>query len=378
MSRVKIKQKKQKLSVKETLNNNALQEMFHQMMGLKDAPPEVILPKYIDVRSILKTNVYKTLIKMSDLLQNSFPQYGKEIKQIRDFANNMYSYMQLDLEYNDIIGMSIKDIDSEKTDKKFRGLINKEYKKLKEGNKYIKQIFTVCKNLRENKDCIADRTKLDDIFIRRQELYYTPLPFTDLDFKKIWVSDEFKPFIGKYILSVLSHLHEASYNIYDIITSPDINIKDFSGSLIGHITSIKKKIPRCNRAFKIITNSVSMLEDNFTTYYKDSVESKNPQVILESFVSDVARKQKGGASLKREFDAIIKFINKQINNYKVDPRIKTLMELLLKAQNSLNDDMDLPPKNDPKGGKSRNKDESHTTKNTEIDSQDNNNKESDK
>jgi hypothetical protein len=131
----------------------------------------------------------------------------------------------------------------------------------------------------------------------------------------------------KYILNILSHTYLIGHEVYEIITAPNIDIKKFSRVLLANIDKMKKTIPRCDKAFDIIKNSVEMLENNFKGYYKNSVESANPSVIIESFIVDVSMSQKSNAVITGQFRRIIMHMKKQAAN-NTDPRVKKLFKIL--------------------------------------------------
>ena len=82
-------------------------------------------------------------------------------------------------------------------------------------------------------------------------------------------------------------LFNTTYDIYQIITSPDIDISEFSDIIVDSIKQARKMIPRANKAFKKIEESVELLKDNFQNYYKDFITTKNPTIIIENFILDV-------------------------------------------------------------------------------------------
>ena len=100
---------------------------------------------------------------------------------------------------------------------------------------------------------------------------------------------------------------------------------------------MKKQIPRCNKAFNIIANSVNLLENNFDTYYKHSIEAENPSIIIENFITDVSISQKSSPAVTNQFKKIIMFMKRKTAGNK-DPRVSQLFKVL----NSQFDMMDTP------------------------------------
>lgn len=313
--KVKVKRMIQKNSAQDV---HALNEMFDQLTGVSKADPEILLPKYINFREQL----YK-FCKVFELLTNfkpftnNFTEFSTEIKEISDFVSEMREKLELNTSMEEETP-EIKEYDKEKLNEKFTWL--KE-------TKFVQKIIITGGNLRKYKNYL-NPDELSDRFIKREVgLSLTPISFSGLDLKKIWVSDNFKEFTGKFLLKILSKVAEISYTVYDIVTSPNIDIKKFSRVLIDNIGALKKQIPRCNDAFNIIANSVQMLEDNFNTYYKSSVEAENVSVIIESFIVDVSLRQKSSLKVTQQFRTIIKRMQQKSANNN-DPRVKKLFSIL--------------------------------------------------
>ena len=156
----------------------------------------------------------------------------------------------------------------------------------------------------------------------------------------------------KYILNILSHTYKIGLDIYQVITSPDIDIKKFSRVLINNIEKMKKQIPRCNKAFDIIANSVHLLENNFDGYYKNSVEAENPSIIVENFIVDVSVSQNATASTTAQFRKIIMFMKKQSAGNK-DPRVAKLFKILnsqfsiMQRETGIEPDPETEPETEP-------------------------------
>jgi len=126
--------------------------------------------------------------------------------------------------------------------------------------------------------------------MRYSPLKFTPLPFAkSLDFKKIWIVDGAnKESIVEYIFTFMSVIFKNSHSIYKTVTSPDVDVAQLSSIIIKALGGLKQHLPRCEKAFKKIEDSVSLLEGNFDSYYKDFVQSKDPTNIFTGFIGDVA------------------------------------------------------------------------------------------
>jgi hypothetical protein len=296
-----------------------LNSMFDQMTGASHADHSIIKPKYEKIKVSLTKfcKVFELLLNFKNFPEN-FPECKKSFSEIRIFIDKIRLENNL--------------VETETSDKKEKGEdekkeINEKFVKLKDSAE-VQQIIITSSILGKHKKYLEDKANLSDEFIRREPgLSMEPFPFSSFDLKKIWVSDNFNEMIKKFILNILSHLYKLGYEIYDLVTSPNVDIKQFSQVLIRNIGMLKKQIPRCDKAFDIISDSVIMLEGNFKGYYKTSVEAENPSIIIESFIVDVSMKQKSNANITRQFRKIIMFMKKKSANNN-DPRVKKLFSIL--------------------------------------------------
>ena len=294
-----------------------LNDMFEQMTGSQGADIEIIIPKLTKLHNLLAkfVKVYKLLLNFGDFI-NKFQEYNPEFAEINSFITNI---------------QKIIDVDHELSEDKLKAMsvdqINNLYKTLK-NKQEIQSIIVTGGNLKKYKKYLSDKDNLKDDFIKKEPgLTLTPFSFTKLDIKLLWTSNKLTNMAKKYILNILNHTYTIGHDVYEVVTSPDIDIKKFSKVLIDNIEKMKKTIPRCDKAFNIIKNSVEMLESNFNGYYKNSVEAENPSIIVESFIIDVSMSQKANASITGQFRRIIMFMKKQSAN-NTDPRVKKLFKIL--------------------------------------------------
>jgi hypothetical protein len=296
-------------------DTDALNEMFEQMTGTQNSDPDIIIPKFLRLNNLtLKfIKIYKLLLNFNEFIDN-FQEYTLEFDEIAKFADCLS-----ELTNENITEYKIRAMNSDQ--------VNLLYKTLK-NKKELQTIIVTSGNLGQYKRYLSNNDDLKDDFIKREPgLSLKPLSFTQLDIKILWSSDKLTNMAKKYILNILSHTYKIGLEMYDVITSPDIDIKKFSKVLISNIEKMKKQIPRCEKAFNIIQNSVEMLEDNFKGYYKNSVESSNPSIIIESFIIDVSMSQKSNASITGQFRKIIMHMKKMSANNN-DPRVKKLFGIL--------------------------------------------------
>jgi hypothetical protein len=214
--------------------------------------------------------------------------------------------------------------------------INKLYRDVK-SSQVIKKIMITSANLAPFKVNLSLDAPMDTFIRREPGATLIPLEFTSLDLKLIWNSDVEQKCL-KFMLSMLQHTFKLTYSIYDVIYSPDVNIAEFSDMLIGTISSLRKQIPRCDKAFDVIEKSVNLLRGNFKDYFRQSVESENPSTILESFIIDVASTQKANPKVVSQFRRITAFVHKHSANNN-DPRLKQLFRMLNMQYSKIDDEM---------------------------------------
>lgn len=296
---------------------NILNDMFSQMTGADHSDPDVIIPKMIRLNELLLkyAKVYNLLITFKDFVDN-FSEHKQEFLDIASFIEKIGNITTESNKFTEVI-LKTWDI----------AQINGLYKKMK-SMKEVQDIIITSSNLGKHNKYLTDKDKLGDEFIKREPgLNFKPLVFTNLDLKLLWVSDKLTTTAKNFILNILSHTYTIGHEIYKIVTSPDIDIKKFGALLLSNIDNMKKQIPRCDKAFDVIAKSINLLEDKFETYYKTSIETENPSIIIESFIVDVSMTQKTNATVTTQFRKIIMFMKKQSANNK-DPRVSKLFKIL--------------------------------------------------
>lgn len=307
--------------IKQNIDQQGMAEMFNQLLGdEKSLDINIIKDKYMK----LKTNVeriYKLLESFNNTIYNKVINnkletsiYKKNIQGFIDDCKNIFS----------------QDVSDDQ--------LIKHYKIIKE-NKIIKDCIHMCKNLIRYKKYIEDNDNLSDSFIKSSKMHeFIIFPFCNFDIKMIYTHVKIDESISKYILIFLNMIFKTSYEIYEIITSPDIDISKFSDIIIQSIQQAKKMIPRANRAFKKIEDSVELLKNNFQNYYKDFISTKNPTIILENFILDCSKENGEDVDLElaRQFKRIVMFYQKKSQGKIKDPRINQLFEMLNKNFEMLN------------------------------------------
>ena len=318
MSKVKVKK------IKQLVGDVDINSMFEEMMGVKDAEPDIIMPKIVSVRNTLRL-LYKIFVQFSTFvdLRNNFPQINADLDDIKKFVEDMKESVC-------IINMA------DETEAPYKNLskeeINNIYRKLKE-NQYVKNLIILCNKLDKYKSNFSDPNNFKENFVNQEPgLSFKIFNFSGLDLKILWAHDNMKSAVKKYILMVLAKIHTHSYNLYKTITSPDVDIEKFTDVLINSISELKKQpeLHRCKMAFGRIEQSVKLLKDKFGEYYRESVASENPNALITSFIVDVSNQGGADARLTREFRTIIQYMHKvsQRNGKNKDPNVQKIFKML--------------------------------------------------
>lgn len=307
--------------IKQNIDHQGMSEMFNQLLGdEKSLDINIIKDKYLR----LKSNIER-ISKLLESFHNTI--YNKILKDQSDIEIYKKNIQGFITDCKQLFPENIED----------SNLIN-FYKNIKE-NKVIKDCIHICKNLIIYKKYIENNDNLSDNFIKSSKTHELKIfSFCNFDIKYIYTFIKVDESIKKYILIFLNMLYNTTYDIYQIITSPDIDISKFSDIIVQSIQQARKMIPRANKAFKKIEESVELLKNNFQNYYKDFITTKNPTIIIENFILDVSKENSGelDLDLARQFKKIVMFYQKKSQGKIKDPRINQLFEMLNKNFEMLN------------------------------------------
>lgn len=311
MPRVKIKKKQ--------IKDEGITQMFNQMLGVDDVNPDIVVPKY----KIISTKI-KAVIKLLNFsVEDTFSKFGDQ----KICSDQILAYCKTLSEIN---FLDVKDNSEEN-----RKEMAKHYVKLKSNND-IRFLVLTCKNLITYKKYLNDVADNGSFILREPGFTFSPFSFSDLNIKAIWQNKNITMKIKRYILTVMRIILNNCLVIYKTLTSPDVDVSEFSEIIVKSIAAIKKQIPRCDKAFTQIENSISLLENNFDGYYKDFIQSQNPSTIIESFVIDVSDSTKADTQTTRQFRKIINFYREKTQGKIKDPKLKAVFDALNSNINAMN------------------------------------------
>jgi mRNA-degrading endonuclease YafQ of YafQ-DinJ toxin-antitoxin module len=344
--------------VQKTVKDPELIEMFNRMVGATDPDPNIVIPKYERIHNYAQEVVQLLQKLATSPLAKAYSVDNKFMAwfdQIRVFVHNSSGALEnMALENNDNIltGEELQAINADPEKMiEFLKNSNAKYKVAKLGEKYsklreshiIKEMIMIARNLKNmlaleqarssaTHHCLENKDALSDAFILNSDGdYLTIFNFSGLDLKQTFYSDLLTPQFRKYLLLVLHLIYTRVMAIVKDITSPDIDVNQFSEIVIKNIDEMRKMVPRCDKAFDKLKNSVGLLKGNFGGYYKDFITSQasHPGIIIENFILDVAGSNKADLETTRQFRQILDFYTKQMSGRKIsDPKVKKMMSLI--------------------------------------------------
>lgn len=264
------------------IDQEELMDMFQQLTGdPSKLDPEIVRDKYERLKcNILRCNGFLRKFKVA-ILDRLVTKIGKdpffdhEVRNLEDFLDRSDAYVNETITDDNLIPI---------------------YQALKESF-VVEEYLKVCKNLQQGEECIKDRANLKDTFIKRsvgEDLFM--FEFSKINFKHLFshiLEENFESpkdvNDGKYyILLMFNMLYITTHDIYNIISSPDVDINKLSELIVQAIGAAKKQIPRCDKAFRLIENSVDLLKNGMSSYYRKFVASGNPLSIFENFIEDLS------------------------------------------------------------------------------------------
>jgi len=202
------------------------------------------------------------------------------------------------------------------------------YKGLKRCNPVNVAIVT-CDRLKQHRNALQDGKALKDGFLRKMvTIPLTPLPdLPALDFRLFYNSPLVDSAGRLVLLGALHKLLDLGHQVYELVTSPDIDVNDFVQVVMESIEALRKRLPRCDAAFDKIQDSVALLKARFGKYHKDAEASGSSTIIMENFVLDVASETKHDPTTARQFGMIIKHYQKEASGQK-DPRLQSVFKAI--------------------------------------------------
>jgi hypothetical protein len=201
-------------------------------------------------------------------------------------------------------------------------------------------LLVICGNFLEIRVALAATWEtVDKNFMERcTGPTFAPFPCSKLNFAHLWnTCCELRELIFTFFQSVYNSCH----NIYCIVTSPDVDVHNLSQIIINAVSGLRKQLPRCDKAFDKIEESVGLLETNFDEYYKDYLQSNDSTNIFTNFISDVATNCKHDTQLIFQCRRIVDFFRKtarqKIASGTLSGKEKTVFDTLIRQYSLLDE-----------------------------------------
>jgi uncharacterized protein YfbU (UPF0304 family) len=291
--------------VPEGIDEREMMHIFQQLAGdPSKLDPEIVQDKYNRLHeSLSRCNklMRKFKVAILDRLVTKIGHdvyFDQEVANLVRFLDNAEAYLDEKITPENMIPI---------------------YQAMKESF-VVEEYLKVCKALRQGDSCLKDRTNLQDSFIRKaigDELVL--FDFCKINFKHLFShileenlsSREEVAGSKTYILLTLNMLYITTQDIYNLVSSPDVDIDKLSEIIIQAIKAARKQIPRCDKAFRMIEESVDMLKSGMNGYYKNFVATGNPTVIFENFINDLSGDLHIDTKTMGQFKRIIFFFRKK-------------------------------------------------------------------
>jgi hypothetical protein len=314
-------------------NDEDIAEIFNKMLKTDMVDMNVAYPRYLRIRGLL-TSMLKVLTTLHDsrfvtncpAMETDRADIGKFVARTTAEIEATFYLSYPDIDWNiDMLDDAAK--------KNFTAVYN-DIKK----SQLINQFIVMCSNLKPYESHIKDEKNLSASFIKKMPgVEWKPFPFISLDILRIYNMPVVGPNTLTALVAVLHKMYKFSRELYSEISSPDVNIDEFAQIIVDNLDKIRKipALSRCQDAFKKIRESIDMLKDNFSGYYREFVVTKDSTVILQNFIIDVGSKTATSPSLTMQFQTIISYYRKNAGNQAKDPQLNAVFDKLNESLNNL-------------------------------------------
>lgn len=316
------------------MRDENLAEIFNQMLGAGTVNVNVAYPRYERIRKTLDN-----LLKLFDMfagspLFNADAAYADNCQEIREFTKSGRAQIErlfsVDLKAYEWNYNLVGDED--------RAKFTEVYTACKKSD-LVNTFIIMCDRLLTYKNYIRDANALDHKFISCMPgTSWVPFPFTGMNIKAL-VDGLLAPRPGvqtvgdptlnvRYVLIVLNKAYQLSHNLWEEITSPDVDVNQFSSLIMNNIDAIQRhpKLSRCRQAFQKIKDSVSLLQQRFSGYYRDFVSTQDSTIMMQHFILDVSKNTQADPEVTRQFRQIISYYREVAQQQIKNPKVKMLFD----------------------------------------------------
>lgn len=318
-----IKMKK-KIKMPSGAKDKGLAEMFNQMVGAGSINLDIAHPRYKRIGNLC-VKIIREFEKFSNhnffRLQDDF---ARERDEIIEFCKQCRRYIKE--------SFAISFSDAKENSEEFSSVYEK-VKKSKMINLFIKMcdnLINYKKNFIPQKNATEPFTYNYKFILFMPGIEWKPFPMTNLNIKYVFslpiVIDDKRAI--KFFMVFMRKCFELSYELYNEIQSPDIDVDEFVEVIMSNIDEIQKqpKLHRCAKAFNKIKESVSLLKGNFGDYYRDFIATKDSTIIMQHFIIDVSKNTDADPQLTAQFRTIIQYYQQMAQEQIKNPQIKALFD----------------------------------------------------
>lgn len=329
--------------VKSKKSEKEITDLFNQMLGTgNNRNMDICYKKYTDIRDGLNKisrvlslfcdskilNVYDEFIHIENELKNYISKVNAKISE----------YFSIDYSGIDYNLNLLPEAEKQK--------FSEKYDKIKDLD-IITDFVETSRNLLRYKKYLSDKDKLDHKFILKMPgVEFCPFPFISLNLKRLVIlltvdmkadteseeSEHNKNMIKQlleYLMLLINKLMILTHSLYKAYASPDVDVNEFVHVIMSNINEVKKYIPsRCDKAFKLIEDSIDLLKGNFKKYYEDFTQSGDQGLIMEHFIIDVSKTAKADPQTTAQFREIIKFYKKQAQHHVKNPQMQKILKIV--------------------------------------------------
>ena len=343
--RPKIKSK----VVKATLANKDVLDMFQGVLGTAEgsATLSITHPKYVKIQTHVERFIKLLEAFHSSNLMGMFQGPKEHLCNYIEALKNQYAESFTAPDFSQwVSSIMFMPEDYAKIPPELVAKFGESFTVVKKCS-IVNTVIVTCKNLIAHKKSIENGNDLKDKFITKGAgMTFAPLPdLPHINFKQIYIDDRLSKIDKEFILVILHKMYTISHDVYDAISSPDVDVDEFVSVIMSSIGDVKKHIPRCDQAFQKIIDSVDLLKGNFNGYYKDFAASGNPTIIMENFVLDVSKGTTSSPAITSQFRRIISHYRKLASQQASNPKLQSLFaqvdanfqELEKRSKNAEND-----------------------------------------
>ncbi len=321
-SRVIVRKKKVKANF-DILKSQNVVDQFVRMIGVKQNKVSITVSyeKYLQY----KIHITK-IIRIIEILSNnpflhaenkaSITSFLFKIRldRIFSFSTDKITELELRADMANYEKLSQLELDA----------FYKCYERLIESD-LIKFIIISFKNLIQHSESI---NAVDGKFLESAGSLFVPFPTINVNFKELYAKSDL---VGKkMVLQTLSKLYLYCNKVYELYMSPNYDMSDIVEFMTKNIDLIRKEIKGCDKAFDEIMKSVHLLKSNYKSYFREYKQTSNPISMIESYIKDVYSRVESDAQLAFQFQTIIRFFRKKMNESgkSNDPKLAELFSHL--------------------------------------------------